>query len=268
MLISVCNKIDPAKRYLVKTLIVRDYLVLQPNDFIFRYFESIPAGLKGEYLQRVNEIADTQIPDTFFNELCVITSYSIHYTKLYDVVRPKDKADLIEVVRFCGLNRIPLTMRAGGTSLAGQAVGAGVVMDVSKYMNRVLEINVDERWVKVEPGVILSDLNKQLAPLGLMFGPETSTANRCCIGGMIGNNSCGLHSLVRITSYNVCYTKLLRFHTVVAIFYCNITGIGLNPSEYFSNLLFCCITICRNGVGKFFYGSIVINAQRRNEFVA
>ncbi len=166
----------------------------------FRLYQSLSQKIKGD------------VYDTKTQRLLYATDASSYRKVPQAVVRPKDKADLIEVVRFCGLNRIPLTMRAGGTSLAGQAVGAGVVMDVSKYMNRVLEINVDERWVKVEPGVILSDLNKQLAPLGLMFGPETSTANRCCIGGMIGNNSCGLHSLV----YGSVREHIIEIETILS----------------------------------------------------
>ena len=71
-----------------------------------------------------------------------------------------------------------------------------LLIDISKYLNRILEFNPAERWVKVEPGVILAELNQFLAPHGLQFGPETSTANRCCMGGMLGNNSCGLHSLI------------------------------------------------------------------------
>jgi len=86
--------------------------------------------------------------------------------------------------------------RAGGTSLAGQVVGPGIIVDISKYLNKIGELNVAESWVEVEPGVILTELNQFLSKHGLQFAPETSTANRCCIGGMLGNNSCGLHSLI------------------------------------------------------------------------
>src|SRR5690606_19729000 len=95
--------------------------------------------------------------------------------------------------REYGVTLIP---RTAGTSLAGQVVGRGIVVDVSKHFNQVLEVNVAERWVRVQPGVIRDDLNAYLRPYGLMFGPETSTANRAMIGGMVGNNSCGLHSIV------------------------------------------------------------------------
>ena len=112
------------------------------------------------------------------------------------VARPKNKDDIRRLILFARENGTSVIPRGGGTSLAGQVVGSGIVVDVSKYMNRILEINKEEHYVVVEPGVVLAELNLLLAPLGLQFGPETSTANRCVIGGMLGNNSCGLHSLV------------------------------------------------------------------------
>jgi len=112
------------------------------------------------------------------------------------VVYPRHEADIRELVRFAAENRISLIPRTAGTSLAGQVVGNGVVVDMSKHMTRILEINEEERWVRVEPGVILDELNIALESTGLFFSPETSTSNRSMIGGMIGNNSCGLHSLV------------------------------------------------------------------------
>lgn len=112
------------------------------------------------------------------------------------VCRPMDEEDLRTLIAFASRMKIPLIPRTAGTSLAGQVVGHGLVADVSKYMTRVLELNVEERWVRVQPGVVLDELNKMLEPHGLFFGPETSTSNRCMIGGMVGNNSCGSHSLV------------------------------------------------------------------------
>ncbi|WP_321289812.1 FAD-linked oxidase C-terminal domain-containing protein [uncultured Sunxiuqinia sp.] len=112
------------------------------------------------------------------------------------VCKPRNKEDIRQIIAFARKHKTSVIPRAGGTSLAGQVVGKGIVIDVSKYMNRIIELNVDENWVIVEPGVNLTELNMYLAPHGLQFGPETSTANRCCIGGMVGNNSCGLHSLI------------------------------------------------------------------------
>ncbi len=112
------------------------------------------------------------------------------------VTRPKDSEDIKEILAFARSIKSSVIPRGGGTSLAGQVVGPGIVVDVSKYMNRIIEFNPDERWVTVEPGVVLGELNKFLSPHGLQFGPETSSANRCCMAGMLGNNSCGAHSLI------------------------------------------------------------------------
>ncbi|MBK7211996.1 MAG: FAD-binding protein [Bacteroidales bacterium] len=112
------------------------------------------------------------------------------------VIKPADVADLKALVKFAREMKIPLIPRTAGTSLAGQVVGEGLVIDLSRNFQSILEINSEEHWVRVQPGVVLDELNKVLEPLGLFFGPETSTSSRCMIGGMVGNNSCGSHSLV------------------------------------------------------------------------
>lgn len=112
------------------------------------------------------------------------------------VAVPSCKEDLVRLIQFATETHTPLIPRAAGTSLAGQVVGSGIVVDISRHFGKIIEVNANEHWVKVEPGVILDELNLLLKPLGLFFGPETSTANRCMMGGMVGNNSCGAHSLI------------------------------------------------------------------------
>ena len=124
------------------------------------------------------------------------TDASVYRALPAAVVLPKDKADIQQLVHYAGRYRQSLIPRAAGTSLAGQCVGNGIVVDCSKYMNQILELNVEESWVKVQPGVIRDELNNYLKPFGLFFGPNTSTSNRCMIGGMVGNNSCGSTSIV------------------------------------------------------------------------
>lgn len=124
------------------------------------------------------------------------TDASDYKEKPLAVAYPRNEEDIRELVRFAGENGISLIPRTAGTSLAGQVVGSGMVVDVSHYMNNILEINEKEKWVRVQPGVVLDELNLALRGTGLFFSPETSTSNRSMIGGMIGNNSCGLHSLV------------------------------------------------------------------------
>lgn len=112
------------------------------------------------------------------------------------VCYPKNTKDIQSLILFATENKIPLIPRAAGTSLAGQVVGNGIVVDISKSFSKILEVNTDENWVRVEPGVILEELNNYLKPYNLFFGPETSTANRCMMAGMLANNSCGSHSLI------------------------------------------------------------------------
>lgn len=112
------------------------------------------------------------------------------------VAIPQNTDDIKKLINFARDNNLSLIPRGAGTSLAGQVVGSGIVVDISKFLNQIIEINPHKKWVSVQPGVVLSDLNRQLKKQNLMFGPETSTANRCTMGGMLGNNSCGLHSLV------------------------------------------------------------------------
>ncbi len=112
------------------------------------------------------------------------------------VAWPKSKYDLLELIQFANENGTSLIPRTAGTSLAGQVVGEGIVVDVSKHFTKIIEVNTEEKWVRVEPGVIRDELNMHLKEYGLFFGPETSTANRAMIGGMIGNNSCGSNSVI------------------------------------------------------------------------
>jgi len=121
---------------------------------------------------------------------------SVYQIQPLGVVIPKNRQDITSVVEICGRFRCPITMRGGGTSQAGQAIGEGIQVDTSKYYNHVLEVNAEERWARVEPGIVLDELNAQLAPLGLRFAPDISTASRATIGGMMANNSCGARSVL------------------------------------------------------------------------
>jgi FAD/FMN-containing dehydrogenase/Fe-S oxidoreductase len=111
------------------------------------------------------------------------------------VAFPNTDADVGELVRFAAAHRVGLIPRAAGTSLAGQVVGNGIVVDLGRHMNRILSLDVERRRVRVQPGVVRNELNRFLAPHGLFFGPETSTAGWAMIGGMVGNNSCGSNSI-------------------------------------------------------------------------
>ena len=128
------------------------------------------------------------------------------------VVVPRHKEDVKKVLVFAREHQTSVIPRGAGTSLAGQVVGPGIVIDISKYMDQILEFNKEERWIIVEPGVNLAELNIHLKPYGLQFGPETSTSNRCRLGGMLGNNSCGLRSLI----YGSVREHILEVGTILA----------------------------------------------------
>ncbi|HRH59145.1 MAG TPA: FAD-linked oxidase C-terminal domain-containing protein, partial [Chitinophagaceae bacterium] len=112
------------------------------------------------------------------------------------VAIPKSVDDIKKLIAFARTNKTSLIPRTAGTSLAGQVVGNGIVVDVSKNFTQILELDTEEHWVRVQPGVIRDELNMFLQPHGFLFGPETSTANRAMVAGMVGNNSCGSNSVV------------------------------------------------------------------------
>ncbi len=124
------------------------------------------------------------------------TDASVYREMPLAVAYPKDKRDIQLLIKYAEEHKMPLIPRTAGTSLGGQVVGQGIVVDVSKHFNNILEVNQEEKWAIVQPGVIRDDLNRYLKPYGLMFAPETSTSNRAMIGGMMGNNSCGTYSIV------------------------------------------------------------------------
>ncbi|MEQ1884531.1 MAG: FAD-linked oxidase C-terminal domain-containing protein [Bryobacteraceae bacterium] len=124
------------------------------------------------------------------------TDASVYQIKPLGVTVPKTREDIVKIVQICGRHGCPVTMRGGGTAQGGQSIGEGLQVDTSKYFNRLLEVNAEEHWVRVEPGIVLDELNAQLAPLGMRFAPDISTASRATIGGMMANNSCGARSVL------------------------------------------------------------------------
>ncbi len=136
--------------------------------------------------------------DSFNNAMRMVyaTDASVYQEKPVAVALPETVEDIRHLIGFAQQHQYTIIPRAAGTSLAGQVVGDGIVADISKHFTSIIEINQEEKWVRVQPGIIRDDLNVFLKPYGLMFGPETSTSNRAMIGGMIGNNSSGLHSII------------------------------------------------------------------------
>ncbi len=128
------------------------------------------------------------------------------------VAMPKDADDIRLIIQFAQRHNLPLIPRTAGTSLAGQVVGKGLVIDMSMHFTEILECNTDHGWVRLQPGVIRDELNRFLEPLGLFFGPNTSSASRCMIGGMVGNNSSGTTSI----KYGVTRDKILEAEVILS----------------------------------------------------
>ena len=124
------------------------------------------------------------------------TDASIYEIEPLGVAYPAHADHVSRILRFAYERGLSVTPRGGGTSLGGQAVGRSIQVDFSRHMNRILEVNVEERWARIQPGVVLDELNARLKPLGLLFAPDVSPSNRANVGGMIGNNSCGSHSII------------------------------------------------------------------------
>ena len=124
------------------------------------------------------------------------TDASIYEIEPLGVAYPAHAEQVSRILRYAYERGIPVTPRGGGTSLGGQAVGRSIQVDFSRHMNRILEVNVEEHWARIQPGVVLDELNAHLKPMGLLFAPDVSPSNRANVGGMIGNNSCGSHSII------------------------------------------------------------------------
>ena len=134
-----------------------------------------------------------------FDELTRIlysTDASMYQIMPIGVVIPRHRKDVLSTVKICFRYGVPILPRCAGTSLAGQTVGKAVVMDMSKYMNAILEVDPEERSARVQPGVVLDELNAHLRPFGLMFAPDVATSDRATVGGMVGNNSSGARSVI------------------------------------------------------------------------
>ena len=163
-------------------------------------------------LESLKSILDGEL---HFNDLMrklYATDASVYRKLPLAVALPKSKADIQLLIDFAKNHKTSLIPRTAGTSLAGQCVGEGIVVDVSKHFTRILDINESKKTVTVEPGVVRDELNNYLKPFGLFFGPNTSTSNRCMIGGMVGNNSSGTTSI----QYGVTRDKVLNLKTILS----------------------------------------------------
>ncbi len=158
-----------------------------------------------------NTLKRIQVKNDVLHRQLYATDASVYKIYPEGVCFPENKEDIIELIHFARENKVPLIPRAGGTSLAGQVVGEGLVVDVSKHFNQIIDFDPKAKTITVEPGIVRDDLNDFLAPHQLFFGPNTSTSNRCTIGGMTGNNSSGTTSI----KYGVTRDKVIALECVL-----------------------------------------------------
>ena len=175
---------------------------------------SLPAAVNPRELHEAlaGAISTRDVRYDRLNRALYATDASVYQIVPLMVAFPATAADVAAAVAVCNRLKVPITARGGGTSQAGQSIGPGVILDCSKHFDRVLEINAAERWVRVEPGCVLDDLNQALAPYRLLFAPDISTSNRATIGGMIANNSSGARSVL----YGKTIDHVLELKTVLS----------------------------------------------------
>src|SRR5881409_1854149 len=146
------------------------------------------------------------------SRLLYSTDASMYQMEPVGVVIPRDGDDVRAAIEIAAKHKVAILPRGGGTSLTGQSVNHALVLDCSRYMDRVLEVNTEELWARVQPGLVQDNLNHHVRPMGLLFGPDTSTSNRATLGGMLGNNSGGSHSI----AYGLTVDHVIELTTILA----------------------------------------------------
>jgi FAD/FMN-containing dehydrogenase/Fe-S oxidoreductase len=169
----------------------------RPGRFLDIMRTLVPAG-EGSMTDLEHDLRRVVNGEVRFDKMTRLlysTDASIYQVEPIGVVLPRDKSDVQAVIEVANRHGVPLLPRGGGTSLAGQAVNRAIVLDFSPHMSQLLEVNPEERWGRIQPGLVQDELNALVRPQGLLFGPDTSTSNRATLGGMLGNNSAGAHSI-------------------------------------------------------------------------
>lgn len=154
-----------------------------------------PTTLTSDVVAELRRLGVADVDDSTTTRALYSTDASLYRVIPQVVVRPRSTEEVLATIAACQVTGVPLTSRGAGTSIAGNAIGTGVVMDFTRHLNRVLDIDVEARTARVEPGTVHAKLQKAATPLGLRFGPDPSTHTRCTVGGMIGNNACGSRAL-------------------------------------------------------------------------
>ncbi len=164
------------------------------------------------FLDELKDSVSGEVRADKLSRILYSSDASIYEIEPYGVLIPRTVEDIQSAVRLAARHQIAVLPRAGGTSMAGQTVNAALVIDVTPHLNRILEVNVAERWVRAEPGVVLSALNDHLEPDGLKYGPDPASGTSAALGGIVGNNSSGSHSIL----YGMTADHILAVKMVLA----------------------------------------------------
>ncbi|MEQ9412206.1 MAG: FAD-binding oxidoreductase, partial [Cyclobacteriaceae bacterium] len=148
------------------------------------------------FVSSLRKVINGEVLDDAYSLGMYATDASIYQVKPVVVVIPQDESDVKNAVALASEYKVSILPRGGGTSLAGQSVGKSMILDFSKHINKVLEINPLEKWVRVQPGKVRDELNAELAQYNLHFAPDPATTSRANVGGMVGNNSSGMKSIL------------------------------------------------------------------------
>lgn len=155
----------------------------------------IPTAIS-DFLDELSRHVSGDLRSDQYSRLLYSTDASIYQVMPHAVLLPQHSADVQAAVELAHKYRVPVLARTAGSSLAGQAVNEAVIIDFTKHLNQVIELNVEERWVRVQPGIVLDELNAYLQPYGLQFGPDPASSSRAAMGGIVSNNSTGAHSIL------------------------------------------------------------------------
>jgi FAD/FMN-containing dehydrogenase/Fe-S oxidoreductase len=165
-----------------------------------------------DFLHELQRRAAGDLRTDPYSRVLYSTDASMYQVLPYGVLLPKTGEDVQAAVELAAKYRVPILPRTAGSSLAGQSVNRALILDLSRHLDRIREVNVEERWVRVEPGVVLDDLNRHLQPLGLQFGPDPASSNRAAMGGIVANNATGSHSIL----YGMTADHLLETQVILS----------------------------------------------------
>jgi FAD/FMN-containing dehydrogenase/Fe-S oxidoreductase len=172
----------------------------------------MPPPNLNQFLAELQQSVSGEVRTDEINRVLYSSDASIYQVEPYGVFIPRSVDEIQTAVRLAAKYQIPILPRGGGTSMAGQTVNEALVIDVTPHLNQILEVNADEKWVRVQPGVVLASLNTHLKPFGLKYGPDPASGTRAALGGIVGNNSSGSHSIL----YGMTADHLLAVKVILA----------------------------------------------------